>query len=444
MRRSFERLLPLLVLSSAAFAQLYQATPLRSSGRGSPQNGLTVALGLNDAGIVVGTYILPNSSRHVCYWSPTGAVTDVGTLGGTYGVGFGINNLKQIVGQSTTAGDAQTKAFIWSEATGMQSLPSLGLGIQDRAYAINDNSEVVGFSCLGSECIGDYHAFRWTQSGGIHDLGTLPGGTETIANAINAVGHIVGSVNFSDGSARAFLWTPGTGMRELAPNSGLKNYGASAINNSDQVIGSFLNSTDGEGHAFSWTSGTGIEDLGTLEGGWSEALAINDSGDIVGFGRNAAQTDGFELIWRPGTPIQELGPLAGTYLNEAATGISTSGQIAANGDRPLLLTPTWVELSTHQLSFGSWPVGQTSTVKTVTLTNIATTPLTINRIGIGGTNPGDFAEVNNCGSSVAPSASCIIQVTFKPTATGLRTALVRVADSDRVSPQRIKLSGTGI
>ena len=153
--------------------------------------------------------------------------------------------------------------------------------------------------------------------------------------------------------------------------------------------------------------------------------------------------DTFALIWRPSEAIQKLGPLTGKMLVGKATGINSSGQIAANGHQPYLLTPTWVKL-THKLSFGSWPVGQTSTVKTATLTNIGSTTLTINSITITGADSGDFAQVNTCGSSLAPGTKCAIRVAFTPTAPGTRTAAINISDSDRTSPQKVNLTGSGI
>ena len=149
------------------------------------------------------------------------------------------------------------------------------------------------------------------------------------------------------------------------------------------------------------------------------------------------------LIWSSGGRIQQLGPLAGVSLDAAASGINTSGQIAANGAKPELLTPTGVKLSPAKLSFGSVAVGHNSAAKSAVLSNVGSTTLTIDSITISGTNPGDFAQVNNCGSSLAPKAKCHIHVTFTPTVTGTRTAVINVADSDRTSSQQVSLTGTG-
>jgi subtilisin family serine protease len=95
------------------------------------------------------------------------------------------------------------------------------------------------------------------------------------------------------------------------------------------------------------------------------------------------------------------------------------------------------------LNFGSVAIGVTSAAKTVTLTNLGTAALTITGIAITGTNAGDFAQTHTCGSSLAAHASCTLSVTFKPTASGTRTAALSISDSASGSPQKVPLSGTG-
>ncbi len=110
---------------------------------------------------------------------------------------------------------------------------------------------------------------------------------------------------------------------------------------------------------------------------------------------------------------------------------------------PLSGTGTTAELTPTSLSFGSVKVGTTSSAKTVTLKNVGTTAITITSITLAGIDPGDYAQTNSCGSSLAASASCTISVTFKPTATGARSAILKVTDSAAGSPQQVTLSGTG-
>jgi len=79
----------------------------------------------------------------------------------------------------------------------------------------------------------------------------------------------------------------------------------------------------------------------------------------------------------------------------------------------------------------------------VTLTNIGSETLNLNSITLSGANTGDFLVTNLCGSTLAVGASCTVQVAFRPSATGLRTASLNIADNAANSPQTVPLSGTG-
>ncbi len=87
---------------------------------------------------------------------------------------------------------------------------------------------------------------------------------------------------------------------------------------------------------------------------------------------------------------------------------------------------------------GTW-VGTTSASKPVQLTNLGTTPVTINSITTGS----DFTVASNtCGAQLAPG-SCTINVAFKPIAGGRFNEFLTINDSDSSSPQTVALSGTG-
>jgi len=68
------------------------------------------------------------------------------------------------------------------------------------------------------------------------------------------------------------------------------------------------------------------------------------------------------------------------------------------------------------LAFGTVAAGSTSGAQTITLTNSAGEPFDNLAVTLGGSNPGNFAFTNNCGTSIASNGSCAITVTFKPTA----------------------------
>jgi hypothetical protein len=104
---------------------------------------------------------------------------------------------------------------------------------------------------------------------------------------------------------------------------------------------------------------------------------------------------------------------------------------------------TEVSLSPTSLNFGNEPVGVTSTAQDVTLSNNGTTVLTINSISMAGANPKDYAQTNTCGSSLVAGSSCTIHVTFTPTKTGKRPAVLKVLDNGGGAPQYTHLCGTG-
>ncbi|MGO9273295.1 MAG: choice-of-anchor D domain-containing protein [Terriglobia bacterium] len=102
-----------------------------------------------------------------------------------------------------------------------------------------------------------------------------------------------------------------------------------------------------------------------------------------------------------------------------------------------------VTLSPATLTFSYENMNTTSPPQSVTLTNVGNAPLSLSSMTLGGTNPGDFAQTNNCGSSVTAGANCGITVTFTPTATGSRSASVSISDNAYGSPQSVSLTGTG-
>jgi hypothetical protein len=122
---------------------------------------------------------------------------------------------------------------------------------------------------------------------------------------------------------------------------------------------------------------------------------------------------------------------------------------AAGSPQPVALSGTgivsgfYVSLAPASLTFATQLQGTTSPVQSVTLGNYGTKVLSISGITIKGSDPGDFAETNACGRSLASGASCAISVTFKPTQSGSRTATLEAADNAPRSPQTVSLTGTG-
>ncbi len=95
---------------------------------------------------------------------------------------------------------------------------------------------------------------------------------------------------------------------------------------------------------------------------------------------------------------------------------------------------------TAGLSFAPQIV-RTTTTQTAVLANNGDASLAIASISI----TGDFAQSNTCPATLAPAASCSIQVSFTPSASGARSGSLTVSDDDPASPaQTTALSGTGL
>ncbi len=91
------------------------------------------------------------------------------------------------------------------------------------------------------------------------------------------------------------------------------------------------------------------------------------------------------------------------------------------------------------LKFPNQGIDTTSPEQSVILTNVGAAPLAITSIAASG----DFAETNDCGSSLSIGKPCTVSVTFAPTADGVRNGMLSFADNASVVPQALTLSGTG-
>ena len=127
----------------------------------------------------------------------------------------------------------------------------------------------------------------------------------------------------------------------------------------------------------------------------------------------------------------QLVALSGTGTNSGGSG--SAGGKGSSG----------VSFSPSSISFGNQPVEVASSPETITLSNNAGTALSISSLTFTGTDPADFTENNTCGSSVAAGGTCTIVILFTPSASGSRSASLRVADNGNGNTQTAALSGTG-
>ena len=195
------------------------ATPLPVLPGLSPdaQQSHSRALALNDAVDIVGYSPTASFGRHAVRWSAGGAITDLGTLGGTNSEAVDINNAGQIIGMSQIAGNAATHAFLWLAASGMVDLNTMTGATITEVVEINAAGQIIGtYTAPG----GHSHAFRYSTGSGLLDLGTL-GGTQSAPTGLNERGDVVGRSTLADGSTHAFLWTEGDGMEDITALTGV-------------------------------------------------------------------------------------------------------------------------------------------------------------------------------------------------------------------------------
>ena len=120
-------------------------------------------------------------------------------------------------------------------------------------------------------------------------------------------------------------------------------------------------------------------------------------------------------------------------FTDNAPGSPQMSLLSGTGTGPL------VSLSTSSLTFPAQLSGTSSASQTVSLTNVGAGALGISSI----TSNGDFTATNTCGKTVSANATCVISVTFKPAAGGMRTGTLSISDNASGSPLSVALSGMG-
>ncbi|WP_442485613.1 hypothetical protein [Aeoliella sp. SH292] len=350
---------------STPFAKQYRLIDLGTLGGERDRSSAT---DINEAGTVVGYSETPNG-RRAFVWTPTDGMQALGGIEGGYqfSVANAINDLGQIVGQVRSDGDY---AYLWNSPNDARDLGTLhpeGPGYGSKALDINNRGQVVGESAysLGSR------AFIWSEATGMQSLGTLgPINTDNQARGINELGHVVGFASTNFTNDHAFYWTPELGMQDIEadPSDTTRQSYASAINDRDEVAGDRL----GQADAFYWTSAGGMEPIGDLPTANDLSLAfdINNHGHIVGRGQTNFGDHAF--IWSGAEGMMDLNDLLDEsgegWTVEIAYGINDRGMIVAYGsnnfgqfgrtlNRAVLLVPVPEPSGRSQLCLGVLLVG---------------------------------------------------------------------------------------
>lgn len=297
---------------------------------------------------------------------PHYSITDLGALGGSNSVPWGINDRGQVVGGSETtdidpdSGFPTFHAFLWDKGV-MQDLGTLG-GQYSQALlgGINSDGQVVGEAETSTVDPNNppffaTHAFLW-EKGAMHDLGTL-GGTHSYAMGIDSESRVVGAAQtdephpFFGQQYHPFLWEKGV-MRDLGTLGGNLGFatGISVIevpqsreervadkgqarHSRFQVVGGSIVDNNPTPpflfpmFSFLWEDGV-MTNLGALGGIQSFPEAINDRSQVVGeFTVLDSEGTGIShaFIWKDGLK-QDLGTVAGDS-DSIAYAINHKGQI---------------------------------------------------------------------------------------------------------------------
>lgn len=273
----------------------------------------SVGVGINNKDQMTGFSYLSDQTEcnpfienalHAFIWTAEEGMIDLGTLGGKNSYGYGINDQGEVAGYSNLKDSMGSHAFLWTSKTGMTDLGTLG-GSYSLGYAINKFGYVTGYSSTDGN--GSWHAFvarsfRTSSRGKFHpgitmrDIGTL-GGDMSTGQAINDLSQVTGYSNLVEGDTdtkHAFFWSERKKMVDLGTLGGRSSYGR-GINNAGVVTGNSLISEptedkpEPESHGFLWSQANGMEDLNNLipvDSGWviTSGNDINDDGHITAMG----------------------------------------------------------------------------------------------------------------------------------------------------------------
>ncbi len=302
-------------------------------------------LGQYQIGGVYHTFVMTRRVRHDAHYT----ITDLGTLGGSFSIAFGINDAGGVTGAANTASE-NAHPFLWS-AGKLTDLGTLG-GPNGSAGGPNGNNEAVGpvetsttdplgedFCGYGTHLV--CRGVSW-QRGVMTQLSTL-GGNNAQAYTLNNRGQVIGvaetGVRDSNCVApqalqfQAVTWGPKAGeIQTLPPLPGDTVGFALANNDRGQAVGSTGTCSNTiiaqfaiGPHAVIWNHGSPVA-LGTLGGYTASAGAsINNRSEVAGGSFLADEKTFHSYLWSEGTGMIDTGTI-GADLSAYPTMINDSGQ----------------------------------------------------------------------------------------------------------------------
>ncbi len=137
------------------------------------------------------------------------------------------------------------------------------------------------------------------------------------------------------------------------------------------------------------------------------------------------------------TPSAGAERTASLQVTDSATGSPQSVGLSGVGQSSLLSLSVPAAVDLGSTVSGS-PVNAN-----VSIFNNGTSPVIITKAVTSGTNASDFAVTNMPCATLNPETYCNIQITFNPTAAGVRSTSLKLTDNATGSPQSVTLVGVG-
>jgi len=124
---------------------------------------------------------------------------------------------------------------------------------------------------------------------------------------------------------------------------------------------------------------------------------------------------------------------------------ATGPEIAVSGNNNMDITDGDSTPATEDhTDFGSAMVSDGTVTRTFTIRNLGDSSLTVGAVEKAGPHAADFSVVNGAAGSLATSGTKTFQVTFDPSATGLRVATLSFSTNDaNENPFQFSIQGTG-
>ena len=165
-----------------------------------------------------------------------GHMTDLGTLGGTFGFANWINDLGEVVGQSNLAGDQTAQPFLWKNGH-MYELPTIGGGYGFANWISPGGDVTGGYLALPDQQ--NFHAYLW-HDGTMTDLSPVGGAPWAFGGGVNDYGQVVGNETDTNGKDLiAVLWSGGHGydLNTLVAPNRMQMVSADYITNQGDIVG---------------------------------------------------------------------------------------------------------------------------------------------------------------------------------------------------------------